>query len=145
MLARGAAPFFPSPREERETRSRRKRKRRSPLETPPWRAPPPRCPPSALPCSCALPRFRCIAVGPLLLSGAPLLRLSHDSIWDPPAGPAPTLLAVKPHLAYLFWLALLLWAVQHRRWRVLAGGAGAGLALVGIALVFDPLVLGHYW
>jgi hypothetical protein len=84
-------------------------------------------------------------ISPLLLLGAVaflgLLRRGNDFA----AGAATALLAVKPHLAYLFWLALLLWAVQQRRWRVLLGGALMGLALTGIALALDSGVLGHYW
>jgi hypothetical protein len=84
-------------------------------------------------------------ISPLLLLGATLFLLCVERKWDLAAGAATTLLAIKPHLGYLFWLALLLWAVQQRRWRVLAGGAGAGVVLVAIAAAFDPLVLGHYW
>jgi hypothetical protein len=61
------------------------------------------------------------------------------------AGAASVLLAVKPHLVYLFWLALLLWAVYQRRWRVLLGGALAGAALTLAAVAMDPGVLGQYW
>jgi hypothetical protein len=61
------------------------------------------------------------------------------------AGAAAALIAVKPHLAYLFWIALLLWSVRERRWRVLTGGLAAGAALTGIALLFNPHVLSQYW
>jgi hypothetical protein len=84
-------------------------------------------------------------ISPLLLLGAvaflALLRRGNDGL----AGAATVLLAVKPHLAYLFWLALLLWAIRARRWRVLLGGALTGFVLTGIALALDPGVLGHYW
>jgi hypothetical protein len=95
-----------------------------------------------------LPTYFALVAGqisPFLLLGAVaflvLVRRGHDLA----AGAATALLAVKPHLAWLFWLALLLWAVRARRWRVLAGGALAGVGLTGIALAFDPGVLGHYW
>ncbi len=39
-----------------------------------------------------------------------------------------TLLAIKPHLAYLFWIALLFWTFHTRQWRVICGGA-LGVAL----------------
>jgi hypothetical protein len=92
-------------------------------------------------------------ISPLLLLGAvgflALRRRGNDFA----AGAAAVLLAVKPHLAYLFWLALLLWAAsakpqaadRQRRRRVLLGGALTGLALTGIALVLDPGVLRQYW
>ncbi len=84
-------------------------------------------------------------ISPWLLLGAAgflvLVRRGHDLA----AGAAAVLLAVKPHLAYLFWLALLLWAIRQRRWRVLAGGTLTGLALTAIAVALDPAVLGQYW
>jgi hypothetical protein len=42
-------------------------------------------------------------------------------------------------------VALLLWCLRTRRWRVLAGGALAGVAATGVALAFNPAVLGQYW
>src|SRR5206468_210349 len=61
------------------------------------------------------------------------------------AGVAAVLIAVKPHLAYLFWIALLLWSIRERRWRTLAGGVFAGLALTALPLLFNPHVLQQYW
>src|SRR5262249_42925350 len=49
------------------------------------------------------------------------------------------------HLAYVFWIALLLWTVRQRRWKVLGGGLLAGLAAVAVALACNPAVLGQYW
>jgi hypothetical protein len=104
-------------------------------------------------------------ISPLLLLGAvgflALLRRGNEF----GAGAATVLLAVKPHLAYLFWIALLLWAafpaacgfaleapsaklqaaVGRRRLRVLLGGAMTGLVLTGIAMALDPGVLQQYW
>lgn len=37
------------------------------------------------------------------------------------AGAAIILITVKPQLFFLFWIALLLWIVRYRRWRVLRG------------------------
>src|SRR5260370_10073385 len=42
------------------------------------------------------------------------------------AGAACVLIAIKPHLLFLFWIALALWALKGRRWRVLIGGIGTG-------------------
>ncbi len=64
----------------------------------------------------------------------------HDAL----AGAATVLLAVKPHLSYLFWIALLLWALRERRWSVLGGGVLAGVGALGIAFLFNPSVLGQY-
>jgi hypothetical protein len=95
-----------------------------------------------------LPTWFALLIGqisPLLLLGAvgflAMLRRGNDFA----AGAATVLLSIKPHLAYLFWLVLLVWAVRDRRWRVLLGGALTGLALTGVALVLDPGVLAQYW
>jgi hypothetical protein len=78
------------------------------------------------------------------LAGAVLFLRFERRGQDLRAGAATLLLAVKPHLFTFFWLALGLWAVGRRRWRVLAGGAAAGLAATLVALAFDPAVLSHY-
>jgi hypothetical protein len=59
-------------------------------------------------------------------------------------GAALTLMAVKPHLVYLFGLAVVFWAVERRRWSVLAGGILSGLAAVGLAMLCRPTVVGDF-
>jgi hypothetical protein len=84
-------------------------------------------------------------IAPFVLLGAaaflPLVRRRLDLA----AGAATAFLAIKPHMAYLFWVALVIWAIGARRWRILAGGALAGLFLVGVASAFRPTVLADYW
>ena len=47
-----------------------------------------------------------------------------------------TLAAIKPHLAYLFWLALLFWVIDCRQWKIFYG------ALIGVATAtLLPLLL----
>src|SRR5262249_58841359 len=58
---------------------------------------------------------------------------------------ATLLLAIKPHLVLLFFVALLLDETRRRRMTLLATGAVTGLLAVGIALLFDPAVLREYW
>jgi zinc transporter ZupT len=84
-------------------------------------------------------------ISPLLLLGAVGFLWLIRRGWGFAAGAATVLLAIKPHLSYLFWLALLVWAVRHRHWRVLLGAALAGIVLTGIALALNPSVLGQYW
>jgi hypothetical protein len=60
------------------------------------------------------------------------------------AGACCLLIAIKPHLLYLFWVALLLWGVRERRWSVFLGGAVAGLAATAVAVFFNPSVLAQY-
>jgi hypothetical protein len=84
-------------------------------------------------------------ISPLLLLGAVGFAWLVHVRRDFAAGAATVLLAFKPHLAALFWLALGLWAVRQRRWRVLLGGALTGLAATAIAVTAYPPVLAHYW
>jgi hypothetical protein len=64
---------------------------------------------------------------------------------DGAAGACLALAAVKPQLTFLFWIALLLWAVQGRRWRVAAGGVLAVLALLAMPLWENPHLPAYYW
>ncbi len=95
-----------------------------------------------------VPALCALVVGqitPLVLLGAalflPLVRARRDAA----AGAVTALLAVKPHLAYLFWVALAIWAIGARRWKVLLGGALTGVALVGVAMALRPTILADYW
>src|SRR4051812_19620704 len=63
------------------------------------------------------------------------------------AGACGVLIAIKPHLVYLFWIALAAWAVRRpvpTRWRLIAGGLLAGLAATAVPLASNPLVLDQY-
>jgi hypothetical protein len=54
------------------------------------------------------------------------------------------LISIKPQLLYLFWIALLLWSLQKREWRVILGSAAAiTLGLIGASL-FNPNVIFEY-
>jgi hypothetical protein len=60
------------------------------------------------------------------------------------AGAAFTLTTIKPHLMFLFGLAVLVWCIAERRWKILAGSiVTAGLA-TALACWRDPNVLVHY-
>jgi hypothetical protein len=84
-------------------------------------------------------------ISPLLLLGAVGFLWCIQRGWDLAAGAAAVLLAVKPHLAALFWFALALWAVRERRWKVLLGGVATGLLATGIAVAAHPAILSRYW
>jgi hypothetical protein len=60
------------------------------------------------------------------------------------AGLSLALLAIKPHLAYLFLLAVVFWAFHRRVWAVLAGFVMAITAAALIALVVNPQVFSQY-
>ncbi|HWG43243.1 MAG TPA: glycosyltransferase family 87 protein [Gemmataceae bacterium] len=84
-------------------------------------------------------------ISPLVLLGAVLFLVCLRQGRDALAGAAAVLLAIKPHLSYIFWIALLLWAIRSRRWSILGGGLLTGLAALGVALLCNPSVLSQYW
>jgi len=83
-------------------------------------------------------------IGPWVLAGAVLFLLFLRQGWLMLAGAATVLLAIKPHLAYLFWIVLLVWGVRRGNWKVLLGGAFAGIVAMAIPLLFNPDVFGQY-
>jgi hypothetical protein len=95
-----------------------------------------------LPCYFALTAGQ---ISPLMLLGATLFLHFCERRSDVLMGLAAVLLAIKPHLCYLFWVALLCWAVQERRWKILAAGVTTGVLLTVIPLAFDPALLHQYW
>lgn len=83
-------------------------------------------------------------IGPLLLAGlAGFLRFSSRRCYGS-AGAMLVLLAVKPHLLYLFWVALLLNTIRRRCWRPLAGAATAGLILSALPTIGMPEIWARY-
>ena len=82
-------------------------------------------------------------LGPLILLGITLF-LRYQGTRPLLAGAATLLIAVKPQLLYLFWVALLLDCVQRRRWRLLAGAAGALLAASLLPLLLSPGLWRNY-
>ncbi len=83
-------------------------------------------------------------IGPLLLLGAVLFLDCQRRGWQCCAGAATVLLGIKPHLAYLVWLAILVDAVANRRCRVLLGGMATGSLCTLIALLFNHHILTQY-
>jgi hypothetical protein len=60
------------------------------------------------------------------------------------AGAFLVLAALKPALSLLFWLALLLWAVERRRWRLVLGGLAGTVLLLAWPLLDNPHLLEQY-
>lgn len=95
-----------------------------------------------LPCYIALQYGQ---IPPLMLLGVTafvFLEQRGHRFW---AGFACVLLAVKPHLAALFWLAVALHALRTREWRIVAGGIAGGVALSVWPLLTNPHVFAHYF
>ncbi len=61
------------------------------------------------------------------------------------AGASLALAAIKPQLTLLFWLALLLWTVEHRQWRLIAGGLLGVAALMAVPLWDNHDLISQYW
>jgi hypothetical protein len=60
------------------------------------------------------------------------------------AGAALALLTIKPHVAYMFWLAALWWAWQGRRWRVFVAWLGTLVVASGVVTLFAPDLFVNY-
>jgi hypothetical protein len=83
-------------------------------------------------------------ISPLILLGAVFFLQAERQGRFVPAGAATVLLAIKPHIVYLFWLALLLWSLERKRWSLLASGLAVGLVATLIPWLCNPHVLGQY-
>jgi hypothetical protein len=83
-------------------------------------------------------------VGPMILFGVVVFLYfeHHQHLFL--AGTASVLIAIKPHLLYLFWPAFLFWAINRRNWSLLLGGLAAGLMATGIPLIFNTSVISQY-
>jgi hypothetical protein len=84
-------------------------------------------------------------IGPVLLLGvAGFLHFEHKKrYWL--AGAFVALLAVKPHLLYLVFLAILVWSVRRRqRWAILGGAAVLVFVATAAAMLVNPQVTNQY-
>jgi len=83
-------------------------------------------------------------VSPIVLLGLVGFLWSLEHRRDVAAGACLSLTAVKPQIVTLVWVALILWVIADRRWRVLAGAAGcvAGASLAVAS--FNPNVFVQY-
>jgi hypothetical protein len=68
------------------------------------------------------------------------MRQRHEVL----AGLSLGLVALKPHVAFLLCLALLLWTLEGRRWRVILGACLALGSMSGIALLANPPIFAYY-
>ena len=83
-------------------------------------------------------------MGPFILLGITGFLVCQQKGWDGFAGISMLLIALKPHLAFLLWIAVLLWAVCERRWRILWALIAAICVASAIAVAFDARVFVHY-
>jgi hypothetical protein len=85
------------------------------------------------------------AVAPLQLLGIAGFLYFIDQRRDGLAGALLLLLSFKPHLPYLFWLALLIWCIDRRRWNALLALTIAAMASTTLVAMINPRVVGDYW
>ena len=83
-------------------------------------------------------------IGPLLLLGGVLFLEFERRGWPVLAGAATLLLAVKPHLAYLVWVAILCDALARRRGEIILGGLLAGVVATLLPLAYNASLLNQY-
>ena len=60
------------------------------------------------------------------------------------AGVFAALTLVKPHALFLFWVAILLWTMHQRRWKILAGSLLTALLMSLAPLYYNPDVYNFY-
>jgi hypothetical protein len=53
-------------------------------------------------------------------------------------------LTLKPHLFYLFWLALFRWMLQKRFWKICIGAVFGWLTAMALTAIFNPSVFAQY-
>jgi Glycosyltransferase family 87 len=83
-------------------------------------------------------------IGPLILLGlVGFLHCARDKHWKW-AGAFTILVSIKPHLLYLFWIALVLWIIEKRQWQMMIGVAVSGFIAATIPLLFSPSVYTDY-
>lgn len=84
-------------------------------------------------------------ISPFLLLGATLFVLLERAGYPFWAGAACVLLAAKPHLAYLFWIAVAADAVSRQRLSIVLGGVAGGAVCCVWPLAENPAVFDQYF
>jgi hypothetical protein len=83
-------------------------------------------------------------IGTWVLAGAVLFLFCQKRGWSMAAGASTVLLAIKPHLLYLFWIALIVWGIRRDR-RLILAGLLAGIVATAIPLACNHQLLQQYW
>ena len=61
------------------------------------------------------------------------------------AGLSLCLVSIKPHLVFLFWLALLAWIVEERQWRIIFGVISGLIFATLVPLLLVPDIFSNYF
>jgi glycosyl transferase family 87 len=84
-------------------------------------------------------------IGPLILLGLIGFIVSMKNKTWSVAGASLAIAAVKPHLLYLLWLALLLWTIKYKSWKLAAGFILTGIIAALLPLFWDREVYIQYF
>jgi len=60
------------------------------------------------------------------------------------AGASLVLVSIKPQLLFVFWIAVIFWIIQQRRWKVLIGAVVSVSILMLITMLFNLQVISQY-
>lgn len=94
-----------------------------------------------------VPTLQTIRIGQIslwLLVGITGFLVAQRARRDSLAGAFLVLLTIKPHVSFLFLLAVAWWIVRERRWRVLFGASAALAAACAVVGLISPAVFGQY-
>jgi len=83
-------------------------------------------------------------IGTWILGGIVLFLYFERRGWPLLAGASTVLLAIKPHLLYLFWIMIFIRGIRRER-RLLVGGLIAGVVVTVIPLLFNHQLFRQYW
>jgi arabinofuranan 3-O-arabinosyltransferase len=84
-------------------------------------------------------------IGPIIVLGLiAFLYFAERRAWGY-AGASLALVAVKPHLLYLLWLAMVLWVLREKQWRAGLGLFGASVAAAVVPLAWNTQIYSQYW
>jgi hypothetical protein len=95
-----------------------------------------------------VPALTCIAMGQItivvLLGLTGFLYFESKHLYGP-AGMSLVVAAIKPHVLWLLWPAVLLWALRRGRGSILVAFGITLVVLTAIACLLNPSVFQHYW
>ena len=83
-------------------------------------------------------------ITPLILLGATSFVFLLNKGRDKLAGSIVMLASLKPHLLFLFWIAIFCWTVDRKRWRIMIGLIGSFLICSAVPLLFNASILSQF-
>jgi hypothetical protein len=83
-------------------------------------------------------------IGPMILFGVVgFLHFQKQRQWGR-AGAMLPLIAIKPHLVYLLWIALLFWVLEHRQWKLVFGAFVSGVFVILVPITLNSAIFNQY-